>query len=578
MLLRPYQAKLTTDVELDWAHGARNVLMRLGTGGGKTVILASIIKRHVGASCVIAHRQELVSQLSLTLARHGIRHNIIAAAPVRRFIAMLHIMELGQSFFDPGSQCVVASVDTLIRAENINSWAAQVTLWIVDEAHHVVENNKWHVCLKKFTHPKCIGLGPTATPRRADGKGLGRHADGVFDTMVQGPPERWLIEQGYLTPYRIVCPDCDMEVLGDVGASGDWSAKTLKEAAERSHIVGDVVENYLRWTPGKLGVTFSTDVDTAGRMAEAYRRAGVPAEVLTGKTDPTYRTQIIKNLGARRILQLVAVDIVSEGFDLPAIEVVSFARKTASLGLFMQQWRNLRPVYAAGPDLNTTQGRLEAIATGPKPHAWTIDHVANVLYHQGPPDKPRPWSLDRRAGSGGGGDGIPMRICGAGHSTTARAKLTADGFVPCYQPFERFHTECPYCTYPLPEPEPSGRTSPQTVEGDMVELDAETLARMRGDVAVVDMSLEDYHRQLVANGVPPIGVVGHVNKRKATQTAQAALRDAMAWFGGFRKAEGKSDRATQKEFFLAFGVDVLTAQALNRTDAEALTEKVRNYG
>lgn len=220
--------------------------MRLDTGGGKTVCLATIINAHAGASAVIAHRQELISQLSLTLARFGIRHNIIAAQKVRRAIAALHILELGQSYFDPGSRCAVCSIDTLTRAEGLEAWAAQVTLWITDEGHHLVLDNKWHSGIKLFTHPQVRGLLPTATPARADGKGLGRPptGSGVGDVMVQGPPMRWLIDQGFLTDYRIICPGSDLEILEDVGNSGDWNAKQLKEAAERSHIVGDVVREY----------------------------------------------------------------------------------------------------------------------------------------------------------------------------------------------------------------------------------------------------------------------------------------------------------------------------------------------
>jgi DNA repair protein RadD len=559
LILRPYQAKLKTDVQLAWAQGARNVLMRLGTGGGKTVVLADLIQGHNGASAIIAHRHELVSQLSLTLAKAGVRHNIIGSAVTRRQIIALHIQELGRSFFDPGSRCAVASVDTLIRADGLEAWAAQVTLWIVDEAHHVVEDNKWHVCLERFIHPACRGLGPTATPSRADGKGLGAHADGVFHTMVQGPPERWLIEEGYLTNYKIVCPTSDLEVLTEVGESGDWSTKKLREAAERSHIVGDVVEHYQRWGAGKLGITFSTDIETAGEMTEAYRRAGIRAETLTGKTDPTYRVQILKQFAARKIAVIVAVDIISEGFDLPAVDVLSMARPTQSLGLYMQQFgRALRPIYASGYDLDTRDGRLAAIANGPKPYARIIDHVANVIRHQGPPDKPRVWTLDGRDRKSGGG-GIPLRVC-----------------VGCFQPYERFHTSCPWCGCDPPAPE--GRSSPGAVDGDLAELDAETLAKLRGDVAAMDQRPEDYAAQLTANRVPPQGIAGHTNRLVANQRAQALLRAAMEDFVRARLADGLRDRAIHKLFFLTFGVDVLSARALKEADAIQLRERIINHG
>ena len=60
---RPYQHELEANVYTEWKRGARNVVMRLDTGGGKTVILSRIILKHPGYSCVIAHRDVLVSLL-----------------------------------------------------------------------------------------------------------------------------------------------------------------------------------------------------------------------------------------------------------------------------------------------------------------------------------------------------------------------------------------------------------------------------------------------------------------------------------------------------------------------------------
>lgn len=558
MDLRPYQNTLVSDVWGSWTQGARNVLMRLDTGGGKTVILAFLVNLWIsqarGAVAVIAHRQELVSQLSMTLARHGVVHNIIASEKVRRAIIAAQIQEFGKSFFNPGSLVSVASVDTLIRVDAswFVSWCAQVTLWITDEGHHVVLDNKWHTAIQLFRNASVHGLLPTATPSRADGKGLGAHADGVAHAMVQGPPMRWLIEQKYLTDYRIICPDSDLVLYEEAGASGDWSSQQLKEASKRSHIVGDVVREYLRYGQGKLGITFTTDIETAAAMTQAYRAAGVRAETLTGKTDDGYRRQILRQYAARQIDQIVAVDIVSEGFDLPAIEVASLARPTQSLALYMQQFgRALRPLEG-------------------KSHALILDHAGNTLRHQGPPDKPRTWTLDRRNKRGGGG-GIPMRICGQGW------KRGHEPWPPCYQPFERFHTECPYCGLPLPEPEPAERGSPAAVDGDLVEMDAETLARLRAGVEETDMSLDDYRRWLVERQVSNVVYLSASKRHAEKQDAQATLRAEMETFVRRQLAAGLKDRQIHRKFYLAFGIDVLSARSLSRAEAEQLAEKVRNY-
>lgn len=570
-ILRPYQARLKADVHDAWAEGHDNVLMRLDTGGGKTVILSDIIQEHPGASAIIAHRSELVGQLSLALARNGVRHNVIAAKETRRAIAQEHMAELGRSFFDPGARAAVASVDTLIRADGLDTWASQVTKWITDEGHHVVEDNKWHRAIELFTHPEVKGLLPTATPSRADGKGLGRHADGVADVMVQGPPMRWLIEDGWLTDYRMVIVESDMELLeSQVGAGGDYSTAVLREAAKKSHIVGDIVKEYLRWSPGRLDVTFTPDTETAKEICDAYLKAGVRAALLTGKTDVGLRRQMLQQFRARIIEQLVVVDIVSEGFDMPSMEGGAFGRKTASLATYMQQFgRFLRAIYAPGYDLETRAGRLGAIAASPKPVAVVRDHVGNFFQH-GPPDRPRPWTLDRRErGVRGLGMGIPMRSCVGlepHHAGGPRAG--------CFQPAERFYTECPHCECPYPPPEEGGRGSPEMVAGDLTELDLETLIAMRGAVEEVDEDAYSYAQRLVALHVPPAGVNANFKRRLAQQEAQRSLRDAMALWGGQRHARGRNDREIQREFYLTFGVTVLEAMALKVDDATAMQARI----
>jgi DNA repair protein RadD len=534
---RPDQFQFIGDIHQQWNQGARNVVGVAATGFGKTVCLGYLTEQHPGASCVIAHRQELVGQISLMLARYGVRHNIIAADATKRAIAAAHVAELGACYYTPSAPAAVAGVDTLVRADNLGPWAAQVTQWITDEGHHLVRGNKWAKAVELFTHPACRGLMPTATPERTDGKGLGRHADGVADAMVLGPPMRWLIEQGYLTDYRVACVESDLKLLeSEVGASGDWSPQQLKRASERSHIVGDVVGEYLRFARGRLGITFTTDIETAAAMTAAYRAAGVRAECLTGKTHDTLRRQILRQYAARQIDQIVAVDIVSEGFDLPAIEVASMARPTASLGLFMQQFgRTLRPM----------EGKSQALI---------IDHVGNFIRH-GPPDRPRVWSLDRRdKRAKSNSDAIPLRVC-----------------VQCYQPYERIHRECPFCGY---YQEPATRSSPAAVEGDLAEMSPEVLAKMRGEVEHAARSIDDERARLLATGLPHVPLMAQVKHHAARLDALAELRDAMASWGGRRRAEGLTDSQMQRLFFHRFGVDVMTAQTLKRAEAASLAERI----
>jgi len=528
MKLRDYQAEVMAEVNWHWATGARNVLAVLPTGGGKTQCFCHLLSQHQGASCAIAHRHELVSQISLTLGRWGVRHGIIAAEGTIRNIVQLHMTELGQSWYDPNGQCKVASVDTLVRLDPATPWLHRVSLWVQDEHHHQLAENKWGRAALMM--PNARGLGVTATPVRADGMGLGRHADGLTDVMVIGPTMRTLIQRGYLTEYAIYVPPNDID-LSQVGlaAGGDFSPAPLRDAVHKSHVTGDVVGHYLRLAAGKRGVTFCVDIEAATEQCAAFRAAGVPAEVVSSKTPDLLRASIMRKLKAGEVLQVCNVDILGEGVDVPAIEVVSMARPTASYGLFVQQF---------GRALRILEDKKVAII---------LDHVGNVLRH-GLPDAPRKWSLDRREkrSSKGPSDAVPLRAC-----------------PECTRPYERALPACPYCGH---EPQPVVRGTPEAVEGDLTQLSPEVLSRMRGEI---DAGPKFPHGA-------SLEVTGAIKKRwREKQEAQVELREAMEHWGGARRAAGDCDRTMQRRFFHTFGVDVLSAQALPRADAATLVQHIR---
>lgn len=335
MRLRPYQLDVVNRVHQAWDSGKRCPVMVMGTGTGKTATLSHIVAHEERPSLVMAHRQELVGQLSLTLGKYGVRHRIIAPDSTRRQIEALHMRHLGRRWIDPHAPVAAAGVDTLIRRDSSDAFLRSVDLIVPDEFHHVLRDNKWGRAIAMMPERARI-LGPTATPLRADGKGLGVHADGVADELTLGPSMRDSITSGMLTPYRIFCPPTGNLDLSQVATSagGDFSPKPLADAVHKSTIVGDVVGSYLRIAPGKRGITFAVDLEHAREICAEYKARGVPAAVLSADSDTGYRAQVMRDFEAGTLLQLVNVDILGEGVDVPACEVVSFARPTQSFGLY----------------------------------------------------------------------------------------------------------------------------------------------------------------------------------------------------------------------------------------------------
>lgn len=562
--LRDYQAELRQGIENAWMGGAQNVLAVLPVGGGKTVIFSTVISDEPGAVCAIAHRQELVAQMSIALGRLGVRHKILAPQSVVRGIVRMHMQQIGQSFYDPNSQVAVAGVDTLIaRRKELEGWAKNVRLWVQDEAHHVLVKNKWGKACRMF--PNARGLGVTATPERADGHGLGRMFAGVFDVIVEGPKLRDLIDAGWLTDYRIFAPPPSLQMSAeDIGASGDYSQKKLAAASKRSSVVGDIVEHYLRLVPGQKGITFTTDLETSAKVAQAFNERGVPCRAVDGKSADEYRRQSVEMLRDGELMELVNVDLFGEGFDLPSIQCVSDARPTESFARFVQAvGRMLRPEYAEGYPLDTPEQRRAAIAAGPKPVATYIDHVGNVARHSVARFCPR---LGRTV----------IDVCHrewtlAGRDRSNRRKLDAVDAVTtcrnvhCLLPYEAVKPRCPYCGY---KDEPEARTGPEFVDGDLTELDPATLKQIKTEIDRIDGApmFPQNASQIVAQSI---------RKRHAErQAAQAELREAMAWWAGAQKAKGRELAESYRRFYRTFGIDAATAQTLGAREARELAVKI----
>lgn len=539
------------------------------TGSGKTVILSAILRELDAPACAIAHRQELIGQLALSLNREEIPHGIVAPKAIQQQIVTLEQELHGRSFYSPRAQTRVASVNTLPNFNATDPWLKQVQTVIVDEGHHVLGENVWGRAMAMF--PAARGLFPTAHAIRGDGKGLGRgpSGDGLVDELVIGPCARDLINRGFLADYRLIAPPSGIHVEDiEVGDSGEYNQKKVRAAVHSSKtIVGDVVAHYLKFAAGKLGITFAVDIEAAGELAAKYRSESIPAEIITAKTPLSVRGHLMRQFRKRQIIQLVSVDVLSEGVDVPAVEVVSMARPTASFQLYSQQFgRALRPMIAQdlilpGPNGGTVRvwdnwgnytdaERLNFIAGSPKPKAIIIDHVENYRRH-GLPDVERQYSLNRaaRKSKKDKSDDIPLRYC-----------VNPE----CLQPYEAILNVCPACG--TLRPAPMRRSTPEEVDGNCFELDPEVLHAMRKEQAKVDGPAPTSGNDVVARSI--------YNNHVARQEAQTELRKAMALWAGWQASKGRDGPEVQRTFFHKYGRDVMSAQVLGARDAEELRERI----
>lgn len=301
---------------------------------------------------ILAHRAELVMQASKSLEMLGLQHGIISP-----------------SFYATNDPIQVASVQTLARRITNHNYLKhnRFDLIIIDECHHSVAG-QWSKILQAF--PEARVLGVTATPTRLDGQGL----CAAFQSMIEGPTTEQLIRDGFLSPFKIYAPPMEVSLEGAKISGGDYQRKDLSQRMNKPRITGCAVEHYRRIAPGKAAIAFCVSVEHAQQVAREFQQAGFTAVSLDGTMSDADRRLAIEGLAGGRVKVLTSCEIVSEGFDIPHVEVAILLRPTRSLGMYLQQ---------VGRALRPSPG---------KTHATILDHVGNVVEH-GLPDEPREWTL-----------------------------------------------------------------------------------------------------------------------------------------------------------------------------------------
>ncbi len=318
--LRQYQADAVRFVIAAHAGGADAMYFVLPTGAGKTHVLAALASRYYTSGRVLAlvGRTELCAQVAERFEAFGVLAGTIA----------------GGRETNPDRSATVAIVDS-ITPKRLAAYVAAgpVSLVIVDEAHHAVPGSRYAMILGTIRErcPQALFVGCTATPARMDRK---RMTDSfprcVFSRDIDDLASLGVLAQPTSIALRL--PKLNLERVQTT--NGDYANAALAQSMLRS--VSATVAASLDHVRGKLGLVFAASVDHAGRLNEAYRAAGVPADVILGETAPADRARRIANWRERGHGLLVNVGCLTEGFDEPRASVAVIAAPTQSTTKYLQ--------------------------------------------------------------------------------------------------------------------------------------------------------------------------------------------------------------------------------------------------
>ena len=360
--LRVYQRESVDAVFDYWRDGdAGNPLIDICTGGGKSVVLASLMRELLAGwplmriLCLV-HVRELVAQNYQQLVRAW------PQAP-----AGINSAGLGRR--DTDHAILFASIQSVFRNPRR---LGRRDLVLVDEAHLLPQggDGMYRTLIKGLREqcPDLRVLGCTATPYRMDCGRLDRGDDRFFDRIVYSYGIADGINDGFLSPLVAKAMKSEIDVRDVAKRGGEFVAGALEAAADHDDLIRGACDEIERHGVDRRSwLLFCSGVDHAHHVCAELQRRGVAAETVDGTTPKQERDRMLNAFKAGNIRAICNMSVLTTGFDAPNVDLIAMLRPTLSAGLYVQML-----------------GRGTRIAHGKK-DCLVLDFSGNVRRH-GPVD------------------------------------------------------------------------------------------------------------------------------------------------------------------------------------------------
>lgn len=334
-ILRPHQERAITMLRQSLGpKRRRRPLLQAPTGAGKTIIGAAIIDMALVKSKRVIFTVPALSLIDQTVERFA-----------EEGIGRIGVIQAAHPLTNPDQPVQIASVQTLLRRQ-----IPPADLVLVDEAHRWFDFYARWMNDPAWTAVPFVGL--SATPWT---KGLGLH----YDDLLVPTTIRELIEQGYLSPFKVFAPNHpDLSRVRTL--AGDYHEGDLADAMMDRQLTADIVQTWLKLGEGRPTLGFAVDRAHAKTLQREFERVGVPCGYVDAYTGSAEREEIRQAFHAGDLKIVWNVGVLTTGVDWD-VRCIILARPTKSEMLFVQ---------IIGRGLRTADG---------KDHCLILDHSDNHL-------------------------------------------------------------------------------------------------------------------------------------------------------------------------------------------------------
>lgn len=329
----PFQERVLESIAAARQDGSMRNLVVAATGTGKTVMAAfdyaRFLRNHPEKARLlfVAHRKEILHQ-----ARDCFR-------------AVLRDFNFGDLLVDGNHpahwDAVFASVQSLNQQRPWERLGDDYFRFlIVDEAHHGTADS--YRPLFEHLRPEIL-LGLTATPERMDGSSILPDFGNRFAAEIRLPEA---LEEKLLCPFHYFGVTDPISTADErFWRNGKYDSSALEavytgddmRALQRLDVIHNAIQRYHPDLTGTRAVGFCAGVKHAEFMARKFQEMGYAAGTILGETSREVRDDRLRDFRRGNLQFLFVVDVLSEGIDVPEINLVLFLRPTESLTVFLQQ-------------------------------------------------------------------------------------------------------------------------------------------------------------------------------------------------------------------------------------------------
>lgn len=322
VILRPYQEQVVND-----SIEQQRAVIRISTGGGKTICMAALVGKLNLTTLILIHRQEIMQQIKETFER----------------VLQVPIGTVGAGIID----IKPITISMIQSAHELKDFLSTVDVLMGDEGHHAPAETYWQVAQQcENAYYRYLWTG---TDWREDNMSI--LLDGFAGKKKWDINASKLIQDGWLVPPEIFLYDFKHERKARKGMPYSEIYDTeITNNYERNKLVVDIAMKAVK--ANKSTLILINYIEHGENLLKILEKVYPEAVFIHGSTEPEKRQKVFQEFreGTRKLI--ISSNILGEGVDIPKLDVLITARAEAS---------TVAAYQALGRTLRLSEGKIKSL-------------------------------------------------------------------------------------------------------------------------------------------------------------------------------------------------------------------------